>query len=107
MNNSNITMEEYIRLEKKKARRKGKAALSCETTLSPLNDNEIDFRISFHKSDDEDYMSLGGNVASSGLLILLQVLLRLRIHKRYRRCGLEQAKCLLWSDTVFQDWRKE
>nr|GFB84401.1 hypothetical protein [Tanacetum cinerariifolium] len=31
------------------------AALSCEPTVSPLNDNEIDFRISFDESDDEDY----------------------------------------------------
>ncbi|GJY90164.1 zf-CCHC domain-containing protein [Tanacetum coccineum] len=31
-------------------------ALSCETTVSPLNDNQIDFRISFDESDDEDYM---------------------------------------------------
>ncbi|GJY78014.1 hypothetical protein Tco_0483815, partial [Tanacetum coccineum] len=30
--------------------------LSCEPTVSPLNDNEIDFRISFDDSDDEDYM---------------------------------------------------
>ncbi|GJX01568.1 hypothetical protein Tco_0185481 [Tanacetum coccineum] len=30
-------------------------ALSCEPTVSPLNDNEIDFRISFDESDDEDY----------------------------------------------------
>ncbi|GKA59327.1 hypothetical protein Tco_0758640, partial [Tanacetum coccineum] len=29
--------------------------LSCEPTVSSLNDNEIDFRISFDKSDDEDY----------------------------------------------------
>ncbi|GJZ47951.1 hypothetical protein Tco_0601783 [Tanacetum coccineum] len=29
--------------------------LSCETTVSPLNDNEIDFRISFDELDDEDY----------------------------------------------------
>ncbi|GJT71278.1 hypothetical protein Tco_1030564 [Tanacetum coccineum] len=28
---------------------------SCEPTVSPLNDNEIDFRISFDESDDEDY----------------------------------------------------
>ncbi|GKC78630.1 hypothetical protein Tco_1129404, partial [Tanacetum coccineum] len=91
----NITMEEYIRLEEEKSRRHGKvynwetatygkiwdnedvhdlgyveteflaivfndtftseAALSCEPTLSSLN-NEIDFRISFDESDDEDYM---------------------------------------------------
>ncbi|GKD71675.1 hypothetical protein Tco_1325765 [Tanacetum coccineum] len=31
------------------------AALLCEPTVSPLNDNEIDFRISFDESDDEDY----------------------------------------------------
>nr|GEX78193.1 hypothetical protein [Tanacetum cinerariifolium] len=30
--------------------------LSCEPTSSPLNDNKIDFRISFDKSDDDDYM---------------------------------------------------
>ncbi|GJV48937.1 retrovirus-related pol polyprotein from transposon TNT 1-94 [Tanacetum coccineum] len=29
--------------------------LSCKPTVSPLNDNEIDFRISFDESDDEDY----------------------------------------------------
>nr|GEV14215.1 hypothetical protein [Tanacetum cinerariifolium] len=31
--------------------------LSCEPTTSSLNDNEIDFRISFDESDDEDYMN--------------------------------------------------
>ncbi|GJZ85174.1 hypothetical protein Tco_0650513, partial [Tanacetum coccineum] len=30
-------------------------AISCGPTVSPLNDNEIDFRISFDESDDEDY----------------------------------------------------
>ncbi|GJX78724.1 hypothetical protein Tco_0326873 [Tanacetum coccineum] len=95
MDDPNITMEEYIRLEEEKARRRGKVynwetatygkiwydedvhdlrsvetefpaivfndkltfeeALSCEPTVSPLNDNEIDFRISFDESDDEDY----------------------------------------------------
>nr|GEY57016.1 hypothetical protein [Tanacetum cinerariifolium] len=29
--------------------------LSCEPTVSSLNDNEIDFRISFDESDDEYY----------------------------------------------------
>ncbi|GJZ82533.1 hypothetical protein Tco_0647706 [Tanacetum coccineum] len=29
--------------------------LSCKPTVSPLNDNKVDFRISFDKSDDEDY----------------------------------------------------
>ncbi|GJS87572.1 hypothetical protein Tco_0770208 [Tanacetum coccineum] len=32
------------------------AALSCEPMVSPLNNNEIDFKISFDESDDEDYM---------------------------------------------------
>ncbi|GJY42921.1 hypothetical protein Tco_0431134 [Tanacetum coccineum] len=32
------------------------AALSCEPTVIPFNENEIDFRISFDESDDEDYM---------------------------------------------------
>ncbi|GJS94312.1 hypothetical protein Tco_0801280 [Tanacetum coccineum] len=31
-------------------------ALSCEPTVSSLNNNEIDFRISFNESDDDDYM---------------------------------------------------
>ncbi|GJS87524.1 reverse transcriptase domain-containing protein [Tanacetum coccineum] len=93
MDDPNITMEEYIRLEEEKARRRGKvynwetatygkiwdnedvhdlgsvetefpaivfndtltseATLSCEPTVSSLND-EIDFRISFDESDDED-----------------------------------------------------
>ncbi|GJX29385.1 meiosis-specific protein ASY3, partial [Tanacetum coccineum] len=93
MDDPNITMEEYIRLEEEKARRRGKvynwetatfgkiwdnedihdlgsveiefpaivfndtftseAAFSCEPTVSSLND-EIDFRISFDESDDED-----------------------------------------------------
>ncbi|GKE86476.1 hypothetical protein Tco_1560218 [Tanacetum coccineum] len=30
------------------------ATLSCEPTISSLNNDEIDFRISFDKSDDED-----------------------------------------------------
>ncbi|GKF20916.1 hypothetical protein Tco_0069554, partial [Tanacetum coccineum] len=95
MDDSNITMEEYIRLEEEKARRRGKVynwktakygkiwydedvhnlrsvetefpaivlndaltpevTLSYEPTVSPLNDNKIDFRISFDESDDEDY----------------------------------------------------
>ncbi|GJV89737.1 hypothetical protein Tco_1533675 [Tanacetum coccineum] len=93
MDDPNITMEEYIRLEEEKARRRGKVynwetatygkiwdnedvhdlrsvetefpaialnyevsskTLSCEPTVSSLND-EINFRISFDESDDEDY----------------------------------------------------
>ncbi|GJV93903.1 hypothetical protein Tco_1541716 [Tanacetum coccineum] len=94
MDDPNINMEEYIRLEEEKARRRGKVynretatygkiwdnedvhdlgsietefpaiafnnqissrkTLSCEPTVNSLN-NEIDFRVSFDDSDDEDY----------------------------------------------------
>ncbi|GKE17052.1 hypothetical protein Tco_1424629, partial [Tanacetum coccineum] len=94
MDDPNITMEEYIKLEEEKACRRGKVynwetatygkiwddenvhdlrsvetefpaivfndtltsevAHSCEPTVSPLNDKQIDFRISFDESDDED-----------------------------------------------------
>nr|GEY90408.1 hypothetical protein [Tanacetum cinerariifolium]GEY92939.1 hypothetical protein [Tanacetum cinerariifolium] len=64
-------MEEYIRLEEEKAQKRGKVfnwetakygqiwvssekTLSCEPKVNPLND-EIDFKISFDDSDDEDY----------------------------------------------------
>ncbi|GJV99178.1 hypothetical protein Tco_1554430 [Tanacetum coccineum] len=66
MDDPNITMEEYIRLEEEKARKRAIAfndevssekTLSCEPTVSSLND-EIDFRISFDDSDNEDYMEL-------------------------------------------------
>ncbi|GKC98517.1 hypothetical protein Tco_1168792, partial [Tanacetum coccineum] len=95
MDDPNITMEEYIRLEEEKARKHGKVfnwetakygkiwydegildlrsvetefpaivfndiltsneTPSYEPTVSSLNNNEIDFRISFDESDDEDY----------------------------------------------------
>nr|GEU93686.1 reverse transcriptase domain-containing protein [Tanacetum cinerariifolium] len=64
MDDPNITIEEYIRLEEEKARRSAivfndtltsEVALLCEPTVSPLNNNHIDFRISFDESDDEDY----------------------------------------------------
>ncbi|GJR41275.1 hypothetical protein Tco_1216959 [Tanacetum coccineum] len=64
MDDPNITIEEYIRLEKEKARRRAivlndalisEVTLTCEPTVSPLNDNKINFRISFDESDDEDY----------------------------------------------------
>ncbi|GJZ46705.1 hypothetical protein Tco_0594301 [Tanacetum coccineum] len=54
MDDPNITMEEYIRIEKEKARRH--APLSYEPTVSSLNNDEIDFRISFNEFDDDDYM---------------------------------------------------
>ncbi|GKE41471.1 hypothetical protein Tco_1468755 [Tanacetum coccineum] len=57
MDDPNITMEEYIRLEEEKARKHGKV-FNWETTkygkICSLND-EIDFRLSFDDSDDEDY----------------------------------------------------
>ncbi|GKE65714.1 hypothetical protein Tco_1519875, partial [Tanacetum coccineum] len=95
MDDPNITMEEYIRLEEEKAQRHGRtfnwqtatygkmeysededdsftnfeteypaivfddtsdATLLCKPTVSPLNNNEIDFKISFDESDDEYYM---------------------------------------------------
>ncbi|GJS09051.1 hypothetical protein Tco_0365847 [Tanacetum coccineum] len=94
MDDPNITMEEYIRLEEEKAQKRGKVynwetamygkiwynedvleprsvetefpaivfndsltlneTPSCEPTVSSLND-DIDFKISFDESDDEDY----------------------------------------------------
>ncbi|GKE06240.1 hypothetical protein Tco_1398258, partial [Tanacetum coccineum] len=74
MDDPNITIKEYIKLEEEKARRRGKvfnwetatyaivfndtltseATLLCEPTISSLNNDEIDFRISFDESDDED-----------------------------------------------------
>ncbi|GJU21718.1 hypothetical protein Tco_1155060 [Tanacetum coccineum] len=76
MDDPNITIEEYIRLVEEKARRRGnvynwetatyaivfndtltsEVALSCEPMVSSLNKDEIDFRISFDVSDDEDFM---------------------------------------------------
>ncbi|GKA59820.1 hypothetical protein Tco_0759133, partial [Tanacetum coccineum] len=96
MDDPNITIEEYIRLEEEKVCKRGKVynwetakygkiwydedvhdlrsietefpaivfddaftsevTPSYEPTVSPLNDNKIDFRISFGESDDEDYM---------------------------------------------------
>ncbi|GJX81765.1 hypothetical protein Tco_0331246 [Tanacetum coccineum] len=61
----NITMEEYIRLEEEKARRRifndtltSEATLSFEPTVSSLNNDEIEFTISFDESDDEDCTDL-------------------------------------------------
>ncbi|GJR93541.1 ty3-gypsy retrotransposon protein [Tanacetum coccineum] len=71
MDDPNITMKQYIRLEEEKAQKRGKV-FNWETakygkiwydedihdlrspTVSSLND-EIDFRVSFDDSDDEDY----------------------------------------------------
>ncbi|GJZ10307.1 hypothetical protein Tco_0545066, partial [Tanacetum coccineum] len=62
MENPNITMEEYIKLKEEKDRRRAivfkdtltsEATLSCEPIVSSLND-EIDFRISYDDSEEED-----------------------------------------------------
>ncbi|GJU71172.1 hypothetical protein Tco_1262577 [Tanacetum coccineum] len=58
MEDPNITMEEYIMFEEEKSRRHGKL-YNWETAtygrICSLDDNKIDFRISFDESDDEDY----------------------------------------------------
>ncbi|GJT86010.1 hypothetical protein Tco_1067727, partial [Tanacetum coccineum] len=106
MDDPNITMEEYIRLEEEKARKRGKVfnwetakfgkiwydeehtaasypseyripqlkafndkvssekTLSCEPTVSSLND-EVDFRVSFDDSDDEDYTEQCGDLVET------------------------------------------
>ncbi|GJR56271.1 hypothetical protein Tco_1406792 [Tanacetum coccineum] len=80
MNDPNITMEEYIRLEEEKARRcaivfndtlTSEATLSCEPTVSSLNDNKIDFRISFDESDDEYYMVIYDKNSFSNKIIFV------------------------------------
>ncbi|GJR36479.1 hypothetical protein Tco_1212163 [Tanacetum coccineum] len=104
MDDSNITMEEYIRLEEEKTRRRGKVynretatygkiwdnedvhdlgsvetefpaivfndtltseAHLCEPTVSSLNNDEIDFRISFDESDDEDCTDLVKEISTN------------------------------------------
>ncbi|GJS52532.1 hypothetical protein Tco_0625894 [Tanacetum coccineum] len=109
MDDLNITMEEYIWLEKEKARRRGKVynwetatygkiwydedvhdlrsvetefpaivfddpftsevMPSCKPTISPFNDNKIDFRVSFDESDDEDYTSNNPSFPSPELTV--------------------------------------
>ncbi|GJW24376.1 hypothetical protein Tco_0038187 [Tanacetum coccineum] len=109
MDDPNITIEEYIRLEEEKAQKRGKVfnwetakygkiwydedihdlisvetefpaiafndevsfekTLSCEPTVSSLND-EIDFRISFDDSDDEDYTVSIRHVLGNGYGVL-------------------------------------
>ncbi|GJX69109.1 hypothetical protein Tco_0304836 [Tanacetum coccineum] len=54
LDDPNITMEEYIRLEEEKAHRCGKVYNWETATYGSLN-NEIDFRDSFDESNDEDY----------------------------------------------------
>ncbi|GKC91312.1 hypothetical protein Tco_1151961, partial [Tanacetum coccineum] len=48
--------------------------ISFEPTVSPLEDNEIDFRISFDESDDEDYTFIYDKNSFSCKLILVDKL---------------------------------
>ncbi|GJT57809.1 hypothetical protein Tco_0992863 [Tanacetum coccineum] len=64
MDDPNITMEEYIRLEEEKARRRGKVYNWKTPTYGKIWDNEDvsqknDFRISFDDSDDEPTIEEG------------------------------------------------
>nr|GEU96051.1 hypothetical protein [Tanacetum cinerariifolium] len=113
MDDPNMTMKEYIRLEEEKARRQGRtfnwqtttygmmeycenkddsfmnqeteypaivfddtsdAALSWEPTISPLDNNKIDFKISFDESDDEDYMLIFDENEFSCKIIFVDIL---------------------------------
>ncbi|GKA28969.1 hypothetical protein Tco_0715214 [Tanacetum coccineum] len=101
-------MEEYTRLEEAKSRRNAivfddtliyQAALSCKPMISPLNDNEIDFRISFDESDDEDYT--GKLVSKNGYDVLDMALLpRDQKHQYLRSEGLEYTDANI---TDFED----
>ncbi|GKD99052.1 hypothetical protein Tco_1382949, partial [Tanacetum coccineum] len=58
MNDPDITMEEYIQLETKKALRRGQVYnWETATYVSPHHVKEVDlqFEVSFAKSDDDDY----------------------------------------------------
>ncbi|GJZ65358.1 hypothetical protein Tco_0622054 [Tanacetum coccineum] len=77
MDDPDITIEEYIRLDEEKAHMHAifyndaltsEVALSCEPTVSPLNNNQIDFRISFDESDDEDYTKVFPTIAYNDAL---------------------------------------
>ncbi|GJU88519.1 hypothetical protein Tco_1300942 [Tanacetum coccineum] len=46
--------------------------LTCEPTVSPLNDNKIDFRISFDESDDEDYTVIYDKNSFSNKIIFVE-----------------------------------
>nr|GEV43034.1 hypothetical protein [Tanacetum cinerariifolium] len=70
MDEANLTMEEYIKLEAKKARTHDFLAIiyddslttdhevSSKPTVRPLDNNEIDFRISLDESNNEDYICI-------------------------------------------------
>nr|GEV03436.1 hypothetical protein [Tanacetum cinerariifolium] len=57
-----------------------KVTLSCEPTVSPFSDNEIDFRISFDEFEDEDY-----TVTMDDPNITMEEYIRLEEEKARRR----------------------
>ncbi|GJX29636.1 hypothetical protein Tco_0237715 [Tanacetum coccineum] len=80
MDDPNMTMEEYIKLEEEKASElpaividdtvTPQDVLPCKSQVStPVND-EIDFRISFDESDDEDY-TITCDINSEALLCFI------------------------------------
>ncbi|GJS98161.1 hypothetical protein Tco_0819331 [Tanacetum coccineum] len=88
MDNPDITMEEYIELEAEKARRRISSdfenefpvivyndalatdhKISSEPLVSPLDNNEIEFRISLDESDNEDYICIYEGSSFSSKLI--------------------------------------
>ncbi|GJU24159.1 hypothetical protein Tco_1162780 [Tanacetum coccineum] len=131
MDDSDLTMEEYIDLEAEKARRHGRtfnwetatygkvsyfddfdylkdfenefpaivyndaltsgSEIPSEPTVRPLDNNEIDFRISFDESDDDDYICIYDK-------IMAQILVRAQRHPwlRYEVEG--------YTDEIVQDF---
>ncbi|GKD44523.1 hypothetical protein Tco_1269168, partial [Tanacetum coccineum] len=69
MDDPNMTMEEYIKLEEEKARRRGRVMHFRANQVSTLVNDEIDFRISFDESDDEDYTIICGKNSFSYKMI--------------------------------------
>ncbi|GJY46075.1 hypothetical protein Tco_0435138 [Tanacetum coccineum] len=81
MDDPNITMEEYDQNSREKASPLRRRAIvfndaitsevtpSYEPTVCPLDDNEVDFRISFDESDDEDYTVVYGENSFSYKII--------------------------------------
>ncbi|GKE03600.1 hypothetical protein Tco_1395618 [Tanacetum coccineum] len=77
MDDPSMTMEEYIKFEEEKARKPivindafaPQNTLQCKSQVStPIND-EIDFRIPFDESDDEDYTIICGKNSFSYKMI--------------------------------------
>nr|GEV57590.1 integrase, catalytic region, zinc finger, CCHC-type, peptidase aspartic, catalytic [Tanacetum cinerariifolium] len=79
--------------------------LSCEPTVSSLNDNEIDFRISFDESDDEDYTVVNmddPNITMKEYIMLEEE----KARKRRKEFKWETAKYgKIWDDEDVHDLR--